>query len=132
MKRIRELVGKVCIIRETFHVRRPYAIVILDARIDDPALAGDSFTGVGIAKACWPDRWSDKKGYTIALGRAKVDIARQADAEVMINRIADLTRAYQEITAISPARCEWTGGMVAPLRPLCDLDEEHNIMLEGE
>ena len=98
MKRVKELVAKVRVIHESVYIRRPYVIVILEANLDEEA-----YGGVGIAKVCWPDRWSDRKGIIIARGRAMVDIARQADAEEMVDRIA------------------------ASVAPLCDLDEEHNL-----
>lgn len=51
---------------EIAHVRRPYVVVILKER---------GRTGVGVAKACYPDKWDEEKGKRIAKARAARELA---------------------------------------------------------
>jgi hypothetical protein len=69
----RDLVGDIQERDRQQFIRRHYAVVVLTGAVNNK-----EYTGIGIAKVCWLDRWSDRKGLLIAEGRARLDIARRA------------------------------------------------------
>ena len=56
---------------------RPYTIGMIKAELE-----GDAYVGIGCAKVCHPDEWSEKKGKSLVIMRAARQIADEFIAEL--------------------------------------------------
>ena len=80
-KSVRELARSLPLVSVRYLIRRPYVICFALYGYQVTETDSEFMEGVGISKVCWPDRFNVGKGKVIALGRAKLDIAKKLYGE---------------------------------------------------